>query len=65
MQQLDGAALDTKEVLHERLNKTVKELIATCRALSNPNVAIYDGWSAKDILGHLTFWHESLRTQRE
>lgn len=51
--------METKEVLHDRLNTVVKELIAACRALPDPNAAIYEGWSAKDILGHLTFWHES------
>jgi uncharacterized damage-inducible protein DinB len=51
--------VETKEVLRDRLHKIIKELIATCRALPDPNAAIYEGWSAKDILGHLAFWHES------
>jgi len=51
--------MTTKEVLRERLNEIVKELIATCRALPDPDAPIYEGWSAKDVLGHVTFWHES------
>lgn len=51
--------MDTKEALRDRLNKVVKDLIATCRTLPDPDAAIYEGWSAKDVLGHVTFWHES------
>jgi hypothetical protein len=51
--------METKEVLRDRLRQIVKELIATCRALPDPNAPVYEGWTAKDILGHLTFWHES------
>ncbi|NTU62614.1 MAG: hypothetical protein HGB05_04250 [Chloroflexi bacterium] len=51
--------METREALRDRLNQIVKELIVTCRVLPDPDVAIYEGWSAKDILGHLTFWHES------
>ena len=51
--------METKEVLRERLSKIVKELITVCRSLPDPDAAIYEGWSAKDVLGHVTFWHES------
>jgi hypothetical protein len=51
--------METKAELRDRLSKTVKELITLCRQLPDPDAAIYEGWSAKDILGHLTFWHES------
>ena len=51
--------METKEALRDRLNQIVKELIVTCRVLPDPNTAIYEGWSAKDVLGHVTFWHES------
>lgn len=51
--------METRETLRDRLNLIVEDLITTCRALSDPDAAVYEGWSAKDILGHLTFWHES------
>ncbi|CAG0930141.1 hypothetical protein TFLX_01618 [Thermoflexales bacterium] len=51
--------MKTTAELRERLSKTVKELITTCRQLPDVNATVYDGWSAKDILGHVTFWHES------
>ena len=51
--------MESKEILRDRLDQIVKELIVTCRALPDPDVTIYAGWSAKDVLGHLTFWHES------
>jgi hypothetical protein len=46
--------MEAKEVLLERLSKIVKELITVCRALPDPNVAIYVGWSAKDTPRHIT-----------
>ncbi len=52
-------SMDAKEALRDWLNKTVGELITVCRQLPDPDAAVYEGWSAKDILGHLTFWHES------
>ncbi|MFN8457024.1 MAG: hypothetical protein U0401_20555 [Anaerolineae bacterium] len=27
--------------------------------VANPDMVVYEGWTAKDILGHITFWHES------
>jgi hypothetical protein len=51
--------METKEVLRDRLSQIVKELIAACRALPDPDAPVYEGWSAKDNLGHLAFWHES------
>ncbi|CAG0930139.1 hypothetical protein TFLX_01616 [Thermoflexales bacterium] len=51
--------METKEALRKRLNKTVAELIAVCRQLPDPDAVVYEGWTAKDILGHVTFWHES------
>ena len=51
--------METKEDLLHRLDETVAHLIEVCRAVSDPEAAVYEGWSVKDILGHLTFWHES------
>jgi len=49
----------SRENLLERLNKTVDALFAIYQGLSEPQVMIYELWSAKDVLAHLTFWHES------
>jgi len=55
--------METKEDLLGRLSKVVEELIAVCRQLpdpeAEPSAPVYEGWAAKDILGHVTFWHES------
>ncbi len=51
--------METKATLRDRLNKAVGELTVICCQLPNPNAPVYEGWSAKDVLGHVTFWHES------
>ena len=51
--------METKEVLLKRLDETVAHLIEVVRAASDPDTVVYEGWSAKDLLGHVTFWHES------
>ncbi len=51
--------METKETLRDRLSKAVGELTVICRQLPDPNAPVYEGWSAKDVLGHVTFWHES------
>ncbi|PKN94053.1 MAG: hypothetical protein CVU44_06515 [Chloroflexi bacterium HGW-Chloroflexi-6] len=43
----------------DELNTTVAHLIDVYRALPDPDVPVYELWSAKDVLVHLTFWHES------
>jgi hypothetical protein len=48
-----------RKALLERLDKAVTRLIETFQALADPETIVYEGWTAKDILGHLTFWHES------
>jgi hypothetical protein len=54
-----GTSMATREELRERLSQIVEEMIAACRQLPDLNLAVYEDWSAKDILGHVTFWHES------
>jgi hypothetical protein len=51
--------METKEALLNRLDETVTHLIEVCRTVPDPDAAVYEGWAAKDILGHVTFWHES------
>jgi hypothetical protein len=51
--------MQTHQIFLERLNETVAQLLDTCQTLPDPNVIVYEHWSVKDILAHLTFWHES------
>ena len=51
--------METRVDLLNRLNEAVTQLIDMCRTAAKPEAAVYEGWSAKDFLGHLTFWHES------
>jgi hypothetical protein len=51
--------LETRKTALNELNITVERLLTTYRNIPNPDVMVYDLWTAKDILAHLTFWHES------
>lgn len=43
----------------EKLQEKVKELIAFYHQPIDFNKKVYTYWSVKDVLGHITFWHES------
>lgn len=43
----------------QQLNNAVNEVLDFFQQGSNYEVMVYELWSAKDTLGHLTFWHES------
>lgn len=51
--------METRQILLERLNKTIAQLLSIYQTLPDPNAMVYELWSAKDVLAHLTFWHES------
>ncbi len=51
--------METREVLLQDLNETIGQFLAVYGSLAEPDRVIGDDWSAKDILGHITFWHES------
>ena len=51
--------MDTREVLLDRLNVTVGQLLVVARSISKPDRSVSDEWTVKDVLGHVTFWHES------
>jgi hypothetical protein len=51
--------MDPREMLLEQLNKTAAQLVDFYRSLADPASPVYELWSAKDVLAHLTFWHES------
>tara|TARA_R110001592_G_scaffold78594_3_gene235547 strand:- start:728 stop:1189 length:462 start_codon:yes stop_codon:yes gene_type:complete len=43
----------------ELLQEQVKELVAFFQQKIDFDKKVYMYWSVKDVLGHLTFWHES------
>ncbi len=43
----------------ERLQSEVKRFIDFFEQGLDHEIMIYELWNAKDILGHVTFWHES------
>ncbi len=51
--------METREALLQHLNEAISQLLDVCQNVANPDMAVYEGWTAKDILGHITFWHES------
>lgn len=51
--------MEAREALLEQLNHTVLRLIDLYQNNVDPDSAVYEEWTAKDVLGHITFWHES------
>ncbi|MBE0672936.1 MAG: ClbS/DfsB family four-helix bundle protein [Anaerolineales bacterium] len=51
--------MDAREILLKQLNKTISQLSDVYKNMANPEIAVYEEWTAKDILGHIVFWHES------
>lgn len=43
----------------ESLNATVDSFIYFYKSQKDFNSMVYEYWSIKDVLGHITFWHES------
>ena len=54
-----AASLETRALLLRKLNITLDQLYNLYHTMVHPETEIYEGWTAKDILGHITFWHES------
>lgn len=50
--------MNPREVLLDRLNVAVAQLLDMARSFQ-PDRTVSDEWTAKDVLGHVTFWHES------
>jgi hypothetical protein len=48
-----------REILLKQLNETVSQLFDFYKNMADPEIAVYEEWTAKDILGHIVFWHES------
>jgi hypothetical protein len=51
--------LGDRRCLLDRLEATVAGVAQTYRALPEPDMRVYPGWSARDVLAHVLFWHES------
>lgn len=41
------------------LNETITQFVDVCKNISNPETMVNEGWTVLDVLGHVTFWHES------
>ena len=51
--------METRETLLRQLNETISQLFDVYNDMADSEISIYDEWTAKDILGHIVFWHES------
>lgn len=51
--------MKTRETVLKQLNETISQLFYVYQNLANPEISVYEEWTAKDILGHIVFWHES------
>lgn len=51
--------MSTRQEHLENLAESVLQLLSVCRNLTNPNTVVYPAWTVKDVLCHITFWHES------
>jgi hypothetical protein len=51
--------MESREFHLQQLNETIVQLRVVYQTLPDPNAMVYELWSAKDVLAHLTFWHES------
>jgi hypothetical protein len=49
----------TRDDLLARLNTTVAQFIDLYQHIPNPEIIQVDDWTAKNVLCHVTFWHES------
>ncbi len=54
----DDADPDRKARL-EQLDAAIERLICVFETLPSPDQALDDAWTARDVIGHLAFWHES------
>ena len=51
--------METREICLQRLDETIAQLLSLYQSMVDPEIAVSEGWTAKDVLGHITFWHES------
>lgn len=48
------------QTLLQQVEEAVQRLIQAVQAVEDPDQLRIGEWSLKDILGHITFWHENL-----
>ena len=51
--------MNTRRTLLENLNQTTARLLDVCARIPHPDTIVYESWTIKAVLGHVTFWHES------
>ncbi len=51
--------MEKREIYLKQLNETIAQLLEVYENMENPEIAVYEAWTARDILGHIVFWHES------
>jgi nucleotidyltransferase/DNA polymerase involved in DNA repair len=51
--------LETREDLLQQLNETITQLVHVYQNMADSEIVVYEGWTARYVLGHITFWHES------
>jgi hypothetical protein len=51
--------MEKRELLLNQLNETITQLFDVYKNMANPEIIVYEEWTARDILGHIVFWHES------
>lgn len=54
-----GDRMEKRENLLKQLDETISRLFIAYRGIKNPESILFGEWTAKDILGHIVFWHES------
>jgi hypothetical protein len=51
--------MEKREIHLKQLNETISQFFEIYKNMENLEIAVYEEWTARDILGHLVFWHES------
>jgi hypothetical protein len=51
--------MDARLNLLSRLDNTIARLFTVYGGIEHPEMVVIGEWTAKDILGHIVFWHES------
>jgi hypothetical protein len=51
--------LESREYHLNILNTTVTSFLEICQDPEVVDIEVYAGWTTKDVLCHITFWHES------
>lgn len=51
--------MKTRENLLKQLDETILQFSDIYKNMANPESYMVEAWTAKDVLGHILFWHES------